>query len=207
MTIYLQIVQLRMRIDCETVPESCPQVGASGTMVLASQPSQTCDPERVVPGVKQKAVVPISSSAQPQPGVTGGFETANIGSDGVPSAQGVLNFIAYKYFKTVDTSNPEELNGYLQYLKDVRKVLLVDAQTGSLIITVECGSLEILDELWDDYFTGNLNEMAQKYLITQDILKEFGLVEVILSTTIQEEEYRAAREYFMQGSGEYPSCF
>ena len=204
---FLQIVQLRMRIDCETVPESCPRVGASGSMVLASQSSQTCDPERVVAGVKRKAVVPISSSVQPQAGATGDFETANVGSDGVPSAQGVLNFIAYKYFKTVDTSNPEELNGYLQYLRDVRKVLLVDTQTGSLIITVECGSLEILDDLWDDYCTGHINEMAQKYLVTEDILKDFGLVEVKLSTTIEEEEYRAAREYFMQGSGEYPTCF
>ena len=196
-----------MRIDCETIPESCPQVGASGSMVLASQSSQTCNPERVVAGVKRKAVEPISSSVQPQPGVTGGIETANVGSDGVPSAQGVLNFIAHKLFKTVDTSNAEKLNGFLQYLKDVRKVLLIDAQEGSLIITVECGSLEILDELWDDYCTGHLNEMAQKYLVTEEILKEFSLLEVKLSTTIQEEEYRAARQYFMQGSGEYSSCF
>ena len=202
MKIYLQIVQLRVRIDCETVPESRPQVGASGSVVLASQPSQTCDPERVVAGVKRKAVLPISSPVQPQAGATGEFDTANIGSDGVPSSQGVLNLIAYKYFQTVDPSKQEERNGFIQYMEDVRKVLFLDAQTGSLIITVECGSLEILDELWDDYCTGHLNEMAQKYLVTEDILMEFGLVEVKLSTTIQQEEYRAAREYFMQGSGE-----
>ena len=126
-----------------------------------------------------------------------------MGNDGLPSAQGVLNFIAHKYFQTVDTSNPEELNGYLQYLRDVRKVLFMDAQTGSLIITVECGSLEILDKLWVDYCTGHLNEMAQNYLVTEEILNEFGLFEVKLSTNIQEDEYRAAREYFLETPGKY----
>ena len=190
-----------MRIDCATIPESCPQVGASESMVLASHGPQTGGQEMVVPGIKRKAVVP------PRAEVTGGLETANVRSDSVPSCQGVLNFIAYEYFKTLDPSRPEDRNGFIQYMEDVRKVLILDAQTGSLIVIVECGSLEILDNLWNDYCTGHLNEMAQKYLVTEDILKEFGLVEVNLATTIQEKEFRAAREYFMQVSGEYSGCF
>lgn len=123
------------------------------------------------------------------------------GEEGIPSAQGVLNFIAFKYFQTVDPSKPEELNGYLQYLREVRQVLFVDAQTGSLIITVECNSLEILEGLWNDYSTGHLNEMAQKFLVTDDVLKDFGLIEVKLTTNISEKEYRACREHFMLPSG------
>ena len=46
----------------------------------------------------------------------------------LPTAQEVLSFIALKYFKVVDPSKQEELNAYLKYLIDVRKVLLVDAQ-------------------------------------------------------------------------------
>ena len=196
-----------MRIDCETIPGSCPQVGASGSMVLASNGPQTGGQEMVVPGVKRKSVVPIASN-QPQSGVAlRGSEVANVETDVVPNTQDVLNMIADRHFKRRDKSNAEKLDDFVEYMERVRKVLLVDAQTGSLIITVECGSLEILDNLWDDYCTGNLNEMAQKYLVTDDILKEFGLFEVKLSTTIQEEEYRSARVYFMQGSGEYPSCF
>ena len=106
----------------------------------------------------------------------------------VPSAQEVLNFIAFKYFQSVDPSKPEELNGYLQYLKEVRKVLFVDAQPGSLIITVKCSSLQILEELWKDYCTGHLNKVAQKFLVTEDLLKAVGLVAVKLKTTIAEEE-------------------
>ncbi|CAH3161481.1 unnamed protein product [Pocillopora meandrina] len=42
--------------------------------------------------------------------------------------------------------------------------------------------------------------MAQKYLVTKDILKEFDLTELRLTTTIQLEEYKAARNFFLQGS-------
>ncbi|KAJ7388927.1 hypothetical protein OS493_034853, partial [Desmophyllum pertusum] len=40
--------------------------------------------------------------------------------------------------------------------------------------------------------------MAQKFLVTEDLLKELGLIEVKLMTTIPEEEYKACREYFLQ---------
>ena len=82
-------------------------------------------------------------------------------------------------------------------------MIIVDVKTGSLIITVECSSLQILDELWIDYKTGHLNEMAQKYLVTEDVLKAFGLTELKLKTTIVEEEYRACREVFLTSLGKY----
>lgn len=146
--------------------------------------------------------IPITSCQQQTP-APGGFGGENFGNGVIPSAQGVLNFIAFKYFQAVDPSKPEELNGYLQYLKDVRKVLFVDAQSGSLIVTVECSSLEILEGLWNDYCAGRLNEMAQKFLVTEDVLKKFGLTEVKLTTTILEKEYRACRGYFLQCSGKF----
>ena len=81
----------------------------------------------------------------------------------------------------------------------MRKVLVQDAQSGSLILTALCRSLEILDALWYDYCTGQLNDMAQKYLVTKEVLKEFDLTELKLITTIQGEEYMAARKFFLQG--------
>ena len=114
-----------------------------------------------------------------------------------------MNSIAHKYFRVVDPSNPEELNGFVRFLSDVRKVLVLDAQSGSLIVTVLCSSLKVLDALWYDYCTGHLNDMAQKYLVTKDVLKEFDLTELKLTTTIQGEEYIAARKFFQQGSGEH----
>ena len=152
----------------------------------------------VATGVKRKAGQPVASAGQP---LAGG--TVPSAQEVIPSAQEVMNSIAHKYFRVVDPSNPEELNGFVQFLSDVRKVLVLDAQSGSLIVTVLCSSLKVLDALCYDYCTGHLNDMAQKYLVTKDVLKEFDLTELKLTTTIQGEEYIAARKFFQQGSGEH----
>ena len=61
--------------------------------------------------------------------------------------QGVLNYIAQKYFQEVDVKNPVELNRFLKYMEEARKVIVADIKTGSLIFTLECGSVQILDDL------------------------------------------------------------
>ena len=124
---------------------------------------------------------------------------------GFPTSQDVLNLAASKYLKAIDPSKPEDLNGFVYYLEKVRKTLIVDTQSGSLIITVECSSVEILDELWYDYCNGFLKKMVQKFLVDDEVLKELGLTEVKLTTTILEEDYRACREYLLQHSGEFRS--
>ncbi|KAJ7347630.1 hypothetical protein OS493_039947, partial [Desmophyllum pertusum] len=148
--------------------------GGSSDPVLALQEGEA--------GLPDAALVPTTSQAE----ATGGFGTE------------VLNLAAFKYLQTVDPTRPEDFNAFVYYLEKVRKVLIVDTKSGSLIITVECSSLEILDGLWDDYCAGFLNEMAQKFLVTEDVLTELGLIEVKLTTTIPEEEYRACQEYFLQ---------
>ena len=91
----------------------------------------------------------------------------------------------------------------MRYMEEVRQLVVADIKTGSLIITAICNSLEILDELWIAHCTGTLNKMAQS-LVTEDVLKTFGLTEVKLITTIVEEEYEACREVFLkQGAGGY----
>ena len=207
-----------MRIDSETIPDPHPPLETFETAVIACQGTQACGDqlvvtgtseetpedtqdtqagchEMVVTGVKRKAVEPVASAGLPLVGRTENVEEAG--------SQGVMNFIARKYFQTVDTTKPEERNEFLRFLTDVRKVLVLDAQSGSLILTALCRSLEILDALWYDYCTGHLNDMAQKYLVTKEVLKEFDLTELKLITTIQREEYIVAREFFLQSSGEY----
>ena len=123
----------------------------------------------------------------------------NVGSECDSSTQDALSYIAKKYFKTVDPSEPEQLNKFLTYIQDVRKVLFVKVEEGSLIITVACNSLEILDELWRDYCEGYVDEMAQKYLVTEDVLKTFGLTNLTLKTAIDEEKYRACQNHLKRG--------
>jgi len=170
---------LRLRIDCETISGPAPQGGSTSEIEVASQ--------------EHEADLPITPAhirgADPK----------------FPTVQQILNLAASKYLKTIDPSKPEDLNGLVYYLQEVRKVLIVDTQSGSLIITVECRSLEILDKLWYDYCNGFLNQMVQKFLVTEEILQELGVIEVKLTTTILEEDYRACREYLLHHSGEFRS--
>ena len=230
LTLFPLTVKIRMRIDCETIPDPHARLETSETVVIASQGTQACGDElvvtgtsegtsedtqdtqagrheMVVTGVKRKAVEPVASAGLPLAGRTESVEEAGVGTDAARNAQGVLNYIAHKYFQTVDTTQPEERNEFLRYLEDVRKVLVLDPKSGSLIVTVLCTSLEILDALWCDYCTGHLNDMAQKYLVTKDVLKEFDLIELKLKTTIQVEEYMAARDFFLQAPGEHIQSF
>ena len=191
-----------MRIDCETIPDPQPRLETSEETPEGKQDSQAGSHEMVVTEVKRKAVEPVSSASLPL-AERREEEKAGVGSDDVvPNAQRVMNFIAHKYFQTIDTTKPEELNGFLRFLTAVRKVLFLNAQSGSLILPARCSSLEILDALWYDYCTGHLNDMVQKHLLTKDVLKKFDL-KLKLTTTIQLEEYIAARQFFLQGSGEH----
>ena len=184
-------------MDCEAISGPSHAVGASeiGTTSRESQQS-----------VQSATVVPGSSYQQASP-VLGEFRGDNVTYAGVHPTQEILNSIARRYFQVVNPSTPDELNGLLKYLREVRKVLVVDTQQGSLIITLECRSLQILEELWKDYCSGHLNEMAQTYLVTEELLVEFGLSAVKLKTTILEEEYIACRQHLLQNAGEFDSFY
>ena len=207
--------RLRLRINCDVTG---PVIQRVGTGIVAT-------PWEAQAVVQDTAVVPLTSNNPQEEGlreeasralasqdpqmvqgaaavpVTSGQGGVNVGNEGLPSAQNVLNFIAFKCFQEVDPSKPDELNGFLQYLKEVREVLIVDTQSGSLIITVQCVSVQILDDLWEDYSTGHLNQMAQKFLVTEEILKELSVIAVTLTTTILREEYNACREYLLKHPG------
>ena len=156
--------------------------------MLASQ-----EHEAGVP-VQRMAIAPITSDVEKA-------------DTSFPTEQQVLNLAASKYLTSIEPSELEDLNGLVYYLEKLRKVLIVDTQPGSLIITVECRSLEILDDLWSDYCSGFLNEMVQKFLVADEVLKELGLTEVKLTTTILGEDYRACRDHLLQLSGEFRSLY
>ena len=119
--------------------------------------------------------------------------------------QHVLNVITLEMFHDLHPSTPEEINGFVQYIENIKRALIVNIDKGSLVLTVKCNSMEILEGLWKDYSTGLLGEMAQKFLVTDEILEKLGLVEVKLKTTISEDEYQECQNYLIKSSGKV--CF
>ena len=123
-----------------------------------------------------------------QPGQSPGV--AGVGNRTLPTENDVLNLIWQKYLQNIEPSTPVKLNGFLEYIqRGGRQLLFVDAQKGSLIITVGSGSVKILDALWKDYRTGRVNEMAQKCLVTEEVVNELGITKAKLSTSILVEKY------------------
>ncbi|XP_068688784.1 uncharacterized protein [Montipora foliosa] len=183
-TISLVRAQLRIQIGVEAATEGSAQKG----MGMDVQPPESQE-------VFQEVREPSTAKKQ-QVVVNTGLATESRGNGSIQSTQALLNRIAEKYLQDVSPSNPEEYNRFMIYLTEIRKALVVDVKSGSLIVTVEVGSEKILEELWEDYCKGHLNEVAQKFLVTEELLEEFGLMELKLTTLIAEEEYKACKRYF-----------
>ena len=88
------------------------------------------------------------------------------------------------------------------YLKGALDLIVREAIEGSLLITVECRTLEILEGLWEDYCSGHLNAVAEERLLTDDIKKRFDVESVKLETTISKEDYLACKMFLMGMSSE-----
>jgi len=100
---------------------------------------------------------------------------------------------------TFDDIPPEEWPRSLRYyLEGVLAVKTKRASVGCLRITLECGSLEILERLWDDYCSGHLNKVAQERLLTDDIKRRFRVESVKLTTTILQQDYLACKLFLKE---------
>ena len=171
----LLVVQLRN--DYEDTEGPGTQGRASGTSIIPQEPQ----------AVVQGATVTLISLNQPQALITTDTAGENVGNRCIPSAQDVLNTVAFKYGQSVDLSKPEEFNVYLECLERVRKVLFNHGESGE--------AKKILKELWKNYRTGQAKEMAQLFLVAENFLKEHGLI----------EEYTACRQGTLQPPGKYDS--
>ena len=102
--------------------------------------------------------------------------------------------------KHYDSSTAEE-NRFVQHLEDVNQVPIVNANPGSLVLTVRCSSLKILERLWQDYSSGHLGKVAQEFLVTERVLEDLGLVEPKLKISIPEKDYREGQKHFRKCAG------
>jgi len=141
----------------------------------------------------------LEASAEPVP--SGHTEPSTIGTEApqapnpIPSNEEVFRWIVVNYLKSTPPKSKDEHDEFLAYLKELRLVLK-DFRYGSLLITVKCDSLQILDRLWEEYLYGHLGEVIQRCFVTEEILTKLNLVELKLKTTISEEEYEACKAYF-----------
>ena len=138
------------------------------------------------------SVLPVSSEQNQSSSVNAEAPQAQ---RNIPTPQQVLCFIADHYMWTTPPKSKEDYD-HLRNLLEGIGASFASVATGSLLITVKCDSLQILERLWEEYLSGHLGEVIQRSFVTDEILKEFSLAELKLKTTISEEEYKACKAYF-----------
>ena len=106
-------------------------------------------------------------------------------------------------FWSVVYSLKSSLNLFLTYLKMKLGVDVEDYRLGSLVITVSCNSLEVLEALWKEYRAEHLNKVVQATLVTAEVLEKLDLSEVKLRTIISEEDYLSYRDFLNYREGNH----
>ena len=112
--------------------------------------------------------------------------------------------------KEVEKSLTQAVKNYLKFhdspviedfslhLVTVYQVSLVTVSSGSIIVTVECPTLESLDHLWSDYLSGELDKVAERCFVTDEMKKKLNLDKICLKTIINEENYLNCRKALME---------
>ena len=99
------------------------------------------------------------------------------------------------------------IEAFTEYLIRAYGVSLVAVRGGSIIVTVECPSLESLEHLWSDYRSGELDKVAERCFVTDEMRKKVNLDKICLKTIIEEDNYLNCRKALMElpstCSGEY----
>ena len=118
----------------------------------------------------------------------------------------LMKEMASQFFDTMaaDIPNKEKAKCLFYYLEGVRQVKVKEAIEGSLRITVECRSIEILEDLWRDYCSGHLNSIAEEYLLTDDIKRRLHVEFVKLKTTILQKDYLVCKQFLKGNSSQLP---
>ena len=175
-----------------TIPSEQSHAQDEGTSV---GPSTSAEPQL---SQHNRVCIPIAPEQPPtleEEGTTAGPSTSTEQQTSLQSRPKAIDF----WYVVCAFKKPLEI--LLEYLKTKLGVVVQGFRQGSLIITVSCSSLEVLEALWKDYRRGHLNEVVQDTLVTAEVLKELNLSEVKLKTIISEDEYKLYKDFFIHKSG------
>jgi len=97
-----------------------------------------------------------------------------------------------------DLSTTIGIHRFCAYLVGELHLVDVNFERGCIKVIVKCSTPEILEDLWHDYCSGHLNEVAEECLITEQVKEELGMETIKLKTTILEEDYVACKLSLME---------
>ena len=95
------------------------------------------------------------------------------------------------------------MGAFIEHVMKAYNLALESVEVGSLIIKVQCPTLESLESLWNDYCCGHLNEVAERFLVTDEIRNKLNLETIRLKKTITEENYLFCKKTLVEKSREF----
>ena len=107
------------------------------------------------------------------------------------------------YIRYRNISTAEGVSALIEHIQETYNLALKSVGVRSLEISFQCPSLESLERLWSDYQSGHLNDIAKRYLVTDDMKKKLNLKNVTLKTTIEDENYRICKMILMEEPCEF----
>ena len=134
----------------------------------------------------------------------------NLGKKEKEAMEEILTPVIEKYVKCREFSKDnltEDVKSFIDHIENVYLVNLVTVGKGSVIIILDCPTLDSLEHLWNDYLAGHLDNLAERYLVTNELKKKLNLETVCLKTTIVEEDYLNCKEALMKLRSTYSGEF
>ena len=110
---------------------------------------------------------------------------------------------AYQECQDHSTDKQKGLGAMTESIIKTYGLFLENFKMGSLIIIFNCQSIESLEHLWSNYLSGHLDEMAEQYLVTDEMKEKLNLETISMKTTIKYENYFNCRKVLLERSGEY----
>ena len=102
-----------------------------------------------------------------------------------------------------DLSTPGSVGAFIEHITKVYNLAVKAVKSGSLILTVQCFTLEGLEMLWNDYRSGCLNDIAERFLVTGELKRKLNVENFRLTITIEEENYLICKKTLMEKTGEF----
>ena len=101
----------------------------------------------------------------------------------------VERFLALTVQNYVKFNHHPAIVAFAEHLITQYQMSLVTVGYGSIIFTVECPTVDSLEHLWRDCLSGELDKVAERCLVTEDIKKKLNLDRIGLKTIIDKENY------------------
>ena len=137
------------------------------------------------------------------------IQARNLGKEKKEAMEEISTLItqAYDKFNIHSRGGVESFKSLTDHLIAAYDVRLISVRKGSIVIILECPTLESLEHLWGDYCSGHLDKVAEGYLVRDEIKEKLNLETICLETTIDEENYLNCKKALMElpgtCSGEY----